>query len=60
MDGRGLPERAQYVWLLGCPADISDAQLDAFAAYGTGIGPDKVCSWRPRAANAAISARHEP
>ena len=42
VDGRGLPERAQYVWLLGCGANISDAQLDAFAKYGTGIGPDKV------------------
>ena len=42
VDGRGLPERVQYVWLLGCGANISDAQLDSFAKYGTGIGPDKV------------------
>ena len=39
---RGLPQRAQYVWLLGCSTNVSDAQLDAFAMYGTGIGPEKV------------------
>ena len=31
------------VWLLDCSANISDAQLDGFAAYGAGIGPEKAC-----------------
>lgn len=33
--------RAGLVWLLDCSANITDAQLDGFAAYGTGIGPEK-------------------
>lgn len=39
---RGLPGRAQLVWLLDCARNVSDAELDAFARYGTGIGPEKV------------------
>ena len=40
--GRGLPGRAQLVWLLDCARNVSDAELDAFSLYGSGIGPDKV------------------
>ena len=37
MDGR-----AGLVWLLGCSANVSDADLANFALYGNGIGPEKV------------------
>lgn len=42
LEARGLPGRADLIWLLDCTADVSDAQLDAFAKYGYGIGPEKV------------------
>ena len=34
--------RAQFIWLLDCGHNVSDAELDAFRTYGTGIGPEKV------------------
>jgi hypothetical protein len=30
-------------WLFECGGAPTDAQLDAFAAYGQGIAPEKVC-----------------
>lgn len=33
---------ARLIWLLDCDAEVTDMQLDAFAAYGHGLGPDKV------------------
>ncbi len=39
---RGLPGRAQLIWLLDCASSVGDAELDAFARYGAGIGPEKV------------------
>lgn len=41
LEARGLPGRADMVWLLDCSTNISDAELDAFAQYGHGIGPEK-------------------
>ncbi|KAK9804864.1 hypothetical protein WJX72_008990 [[Myrmecia] bisecta] len=29
------------VWLLGCDSNVTDAELDEFATFGTHIGPDK-------------------
>lgn len=42
LEARGLPGRADMVWLLDCRSNITDAELDAFARYGHGIGPEKV------------------
>ncbi len=42
LEARGLPGRADLVWLLDCASEINDTQLDAFATYGYGIGPEKV------------------
>lgn len=42
LEARGLPGRADMVWLLDCSTNIIDAQLDVFAQYGHGIGPEKV------------------
>ena len=33
------------VWLLGCMAEVTDAQLEALAMIGNGIGPDKVLTY---------------
>ena len=33
---------APLIWLLDCDVAVTDAQLDDFATYGQGIGPDKV------------------
>ena len=41
LEAEGMAGGAGLVWLLDCSANISDAQLDSFAAYGTGIGPEK-------------------
>ncbi|CAK0784729.1 hypothetical protein CVIRNUC_007933 [Coccomyxa viridis] len=41
LEAEGMAGRAGLVWLLDCSANITDAQLDGFAAYGTGIGPEK-------------------
>ena len=42
-------------WLFDCAGVPSDAQLDAFATYGQGLGPDKVrSSWCCAAVAAAI------
>ena len=43
LEAEGMAGRAGLVWLLDCSANISDAQLDGFAAYGAGIGPEKAC-----------------
>lgn len=42
--GAGLDDAAMppLTWLFDCGGMPSDAQLDAFAAYGQGLGPDKV------------------
>ena len=34
---------APLIWLLDCEAALTDAELDDFATYGFGLGPDKVC-----------------
>ena len=41
LEAEGMAGRAGLVWLLDCSANISNAQLDGFAAYGTAIGPEK-------------------
>lgn len=39
-----MDRRAGLIWLLDCFADVSDAELDDFASYGQGIGPEKASS----------------
>ena len=51
--------RAGLVWLLDCSANISDAQLDGFAAYGTGIGPEKASHGPLRLLLTSIAAMPE-
>ena len=42
MEEAAWPHLAPLIWLLDCDATVTDAQLDDFATYGQGIGPDKV------------------
>lgn len=52
----GVEDRAMppLTWLFDCAGEPSVAQLDAFATYGQGLGPDKVrSSWRCAAVAAA-------
>ena len=60
LEARGLPGRADMVWLLDCRSNITDADLDAFARYGHGIGPEKVwpTSCHLLAAAVCIAASH--
>ncbi len=51
VDDRAMPP---LTWLFDCAGEPSVAQLDAFATYGQGLGPDKVrSSWRCAAVTAA-------
>ena len=43
LDTLGVAPKASLVWKIDCSeGDVSDADLDAFAAYGAGIAPEKV------------------
>ena len=45
LDKVGVAKKASLVWKIDCSeGDVSDSDLDAFAAYGFGIAPEKV--WR--------------
>ena len=44
LEAQDMDERAGMIWLLDCAANVSDADLDGFASYGHGIGPEKACS----------------
>lgn len=42
LGSRGFGARAKFIWLLDCDSSITDTELDHFANFGYGIGPDKV------------------
>ncbi len=43
LDTLGVAPKASLVWKIDCSeGDVSDADLDSFAAYGAGIAPEKV------------------
>lgn len=44
LTAQDMDDRAGLIWLLGCSANATDADLDSFMSYGHGIGPEKVCS----------------
>lgn len=44
MEAQDMDRRAGLIWLLDCFANVSDADLDDFASYGQGIGPEKASS----------------
>ena len=42
LDTLSVAPKASLVWKIDCSAgDVSDADLDSFAAYGAGIAPEK-------------------
>ena len=41
LEAQDMDGRADFVWLLDCFANVSDADLAQFASYGQGIGPEK-------------------
>jgi len=43
LDKINVAPKASLVWKIDCSeGDVSDADLDSFAAYGFGIAPEKV------------------